>query len=304
MELRHIRYFMAVAEELNFNRAARRLHMAQPPLSQQIKALEVELGVQLFHRDRRHVELSPAGKVFYPRAVEILERVQIAVEEARSSQQRLIGRLCVAIGPLANFRLLPDVIRDFQRKAPEARLNLVDIRLHEQPEALRSGRVDLCFLYPILGNDGFASEQLFMETAAVALPEGHPLEQSRCVSLKELAAERWLSMPEEIAPAIVVRFRQACQSAGFQPVICAEIESLEGRLQMVAAGAGITMMPSTMEGTPRPGISYVRLRENELSIPVGLIWRKNSPSALLELFLDCSRRLAAVLEPEPDACAG
>lgn len=304
MELRHIRYFLAVAEELNFNRAARRLNMAQPPLSQQIKALEEELGVQLFHRDRRHVELSSAGKAFYPRAIEVLDRVKLAVEEARSSQQRLIGQLCIAIGPLANFKLLPDVIRDFQQHAPEARLNLVDIRLHEQSDALRNGRVDLCFLYPILGNDGFAAEQLFMESAAVALPECHPLAQSRCLSLKDLAGERWLTMPATYAPTIMSRFLQACEKAGYQPMVGAEIESLEGRLQMVAAGAGVTMVPSAMESTPRPGISFARLREDELSIPVGLIWRKGTPSALLDLFLDCSRRLAARLEPGSDACAG
>ncbi len=187
MELRHIRYFLAVAEELNFNRAARRLNMAQPPLSQQIKALEEELGVRLFHRDRRHVELSPAGAAFYPRAVEVLALVQLATEEARSTQQRLMGQLNVAIGVVSHYNLLPDVIRDFQQRAPDAKLNLIDIRLQEHAEALRSGQVDVCFLYPILDTGKFRCEQLLTEEGAVALPTGHRLARRTCLSLTELA---------------------------------------------------------------------------------------------------------------------
>lgn len=303
MELRHIRYFLAVAEELNFNRAARRLNMAQPPLSQQIKSLEEELGVRLFHRDRRHVELSPAGAAFYPRAAQVLALVQLATEEARSTQQRLIGQLNVAIGSVPHYDLLPDVIRDFQKSAPEARLNLIDIRLQDHAEALRSGQVDICFLYPILDTGNFQCEQLLTEEGAVALPASHPLAGRTCLSLSELAQERWIIFPAHTSPAIRNLLRQTWERAGITPIIAAEMESMEGRLQMVAAGAGITLMPSSIEGSGRPGISFVRLREDDLKLPIGLLWRKGAATALLDLFIDCSRRSAARLLPAVNACA-
>ena len=303
MELRHIRYFLAVAQELNFNRAARKLNMAQPPLSQQIKALEQELGVLLFDRDRRHVALSTAGSAFYPRAVAIMEMVQTAVEEARASQHRLVGQLNVAISPIASYTLLPAIIRDFQLRAPEARLNLIDLRINEQDDALRTARVDVCFLYPILGNDSLEWEQLLMESGAVALPRGHKLARRKCISLRDLAAERWLMFQPAYAPLIAEAFHRACTNAGFTPVIANHIDSLEGRLQMVAAGAGIAIMPAAMETIPRPGVRFVRLREDELRLPVGLLWRKGNCTALLDLFLDCSRRAAAALEPVVDVCA-
>ncbi len=302
MELRHIRYFLAVAEELNFNRAARRLNMAQPPLSQQIKSLEEELGVRLFHRDRRHVEISAAGAAFHARAVEIMALVSLASEEARSSQKRLVGQLNVAIGAVAHYDLLPEIIREFQQHAPEAKLNLIDVRLQDFHQALSSGSVDVCFLYPIVEPGNFLCEQLITEEGVVALPKGHRLARRACIGLADLAHESWLVAPGALN-GVRNLIRQAWTKAGITPIIAGEIESIEGRLQMVAAGAGVSMMASAIARTPRPGVRFVRLRDGDLKVPVGLIWRKGARSALLELFLDCSRRAAASLAPVANTCA-
>ena len=176
------------------------------------------------------------------------------------------------------------------------------MRLQQFSAALQSGDVDVCFLYPILEPGQFLCEQLITEEGVVALPRSHRLARRTCLGLADLANEGWLIAPGTMH-GIRDLMRQAWQKAGITPVIAGEIESIEGRLQMVAAGAGIAMMASSIARTPRPGVRFVRLRDTELKVPVGLIWRKGARSALLDLFLDCSRRAASSLVLEAHTCA-
>src|SRR3954453_15892050 len=202
MELRHLRYFVAVAEELHFGRAARRLQLAQPPLSRQIQGLEQELGVRLLERTKRHVELTPAGKVFLEHARKLLTEADHAVAAARRAARGEIGRLAIGFVGAATYSALPELLRVFHTRFPDVELVLYEMTSAHQHDALREGRIEVGFVRPAIPDDTLARRVARGEPLVAALPAGHRLaRRDEPIPLSDLAGEPFILFPRDPRPS-------------------------------------------------------------------------------------------------------
>ena len=244
MELRHLRYFVAVAEELHFGRAAKRLCITQQPLSRQIKDLERELGVELFYRTKRTVRLTEVGEVFLAETRKTLQQAEYAVYLAKQAKQGKIGRLTIGFTGSALNIVLPAAIRQFKKLYPQIDLTLERLQTIEQVEALNNKQIDLGLLHPPIDDDTLILETIYLEQLVVALPDNHPLAKDTSVpiSLKHLANEPFILFPRQFGSVLYDRIINLCQQAGFSPNIVQEAIPQQTILGLVAAGIGISLI--------------------------------------------------------------
>ncbi len=261
MELRHLRYFVTVAEELHFGRAAARLFIAQPPLSQQIQQLERELGVSLFARTSRRVQLTAAGEAFLTEARQILRGVEHAAGAAQRAAVGETGRLAIGFAASATYDLLPAVLRDFRALYPEVALSLSELNAAEQTGALSGHTIDIGFVRPSVPHPDLAVGAVLREAFLIALPETHPLAAQSVLPLSALAAELFISFPEVPKPSYADTVRLACESAGFTPRVVQEVREMQTALSLVAAGFGVALLPESVRHLRRDGVVYRPLVE-------------------------------------------
>lgn len=268
MELRHLRYFLAVAEEGQFTRAAERLSMQQPPLSQQIRMLEEELGFDLFMRLPRGVVLTPAGKAFAVDSQRIVEGLQQAAERAKRIARGEIGTIAIGLTSSAGFHpLTTEAIREFRRLHPDVGIDLPDLNAAEVNERLASGLVHVAFLRkPVERPAGLVFEMLDEEPMVVVLPDGHPLLKRRRatqpeVALETLAEEDFILVRRPGAPGMYADILTACRQAGFSPNIAREVPRMLSGIKLVAAGLGVTLVPASMQRYSQVGVVYCRLKK-------------------------------------------
>ena len=241
MELRHLRYFLAVAEELHFGRAAARLGIAQPPLSQQIRQLEQELGVTLFHRTKRRVEITPAGQAFSEEVRQVFAQAERAVSTARRAGRGEIGQLDIGFAPSADLDILPRVLRVWNARFPAVEIDLHPMLPSAQTEALRDGRIHIGFVRLPLEESGLVVETIQREPLLAVLPAGHPLARRARVRLAQLADDRMIMFPRRMAPGYYDLLISMCRSAGFTPRVLGEPGSIPTNLGLVSAGLGVTL---------------------------------------------------------------
>jgi DNA-binding transcriptional LysR family regulator len=293
MELRHLRYFAAVAEELHFGRAAERLMVAQPALSQQIKQLETELGVRLLERSRRRVALTDVGHTFLKDAKDILARSEEAIRSAQSALRGQVGSLVVGFNSGALADLLPATVRAFRRQFGGVQVALREMTTAEQAAALRERRIDLGFLCPpVLPEDErlFQIENLLRETLVLALPRSHPLVRRRRVSLRSLADEDFVMCRDDVGYCAQVR--DICRAAGFEPRIVQAAEEGETAMALVEAGVGVSLMPAWWRRKlRRPGVMIRELDDATATVEMAMAWRKTDPSLPLRNFVEAARRV-------------
>ena len=285
MELRHLRYFVAVAEELHFGRAAERLFIAQPPLSQQIQQLERELGVSLFQRTSRRVQLTPAGEAFLPEARQVLAGLETAANAARRAARGDTGWLGIGFAASATYDLLPAVLHDFREQFPDVDLSLTELNAAEQLAALRERSIHAGFVRPPVVDTEVVVNAVLREPFLVALPETHPLAKRAELALAELAAEAFVSFPERPTPSYAETVRRACEEAGFTPRVAQEVREMQTAISLVAAGLGLALLPASVAFLPRPGLIYRPLREPAPRTELAIVSRKLDPSPVLENFL-------------------
>jgi len=296
MELRHLRYFVAVAEEAHVTRAAQRLGIQQPPLSQQIRALEAELETSLFHRKPRGVELTQAGAAFLVEARAILARVEEARDAARRAARGEAGRIGVGFTSSASFHsLVPRTIRAFREAHPLVSLNLEEGGTPELVEALRRERLDVAFVRsPIGGGEGLVVDPVLAEPMAAALPAGHRLTSGSATArldLAELAAETFILYRRPLGPGLYDTIIAACQRAGFSPQIGQEAPRMLATLSLVAAGFGVTLVPDSMRRLRVHGVSYRALDpEGGPVAPLNLVHRLGETSTAIRRFIALVRR--------------
>ncbi|MBE9095292.1 LysR family transcriptional regulator [Tychonema sp. LEGE 07203] len=288
MELRHLRYFIAVAEELNFTRAAERLHIAQPPLSQQIQHLEAELGFQLFRRTKRTVQLTAAGQVFFEESQKILLQVDRAIQLGRQTSRGELGQLTVGFVSSASHNVVPPILQAFRTRYWAVKLELHELTTNEQLQRLRCGRIDLGFVRPPVEEDGINSEIVFREPLMVALPETHPLTDRPFVELRELSGEPFISFGRSQAPGLYDAIVSLCQQAGFSPIAGQEAIQMQTIISLVAAEMGVAIVPASMQNFQRRGVVYKSLPESTCEVAIALIWR-NPPAAAVQRFLEVAR---------------
>jgi DNA-binding transcriptional LysR family regulator len=292
MELRHLRYFVTLAEELHFGRAARRLHLSQPPLSMQIKSLEAEIGTQLLARTRRHVELTTAGSVFLREAREILSRVEQATVAARRAGRGEIGELAVGFVTIADYNVLPRVLSEFRAHHPAVRLTLREATTDAQLRDLAAQRIDLGFVLAPIQDDGLATRPLLSEPLVAALPQGDALARGRAaLPLSRLADLPFILFPRHMAPGLYDDVVGFCRRAGFIPRIEQEAVQMQTIISLVSAGLGVALIPASMRNLGRSGVVYRALREKSPRTELLVAWRKGDNAPALHRFVECIERV-------------
>jgi len=295
MELRHLRYFVTVAEELHFRRAAERLNIAQPPLSQQIRRLEDELGITLFNRTRRKVQLTSAGRRFLEEARRTLDQAERAVRIAQRTSRGEVGLLAVGFVSAADFTVLPLLLPLFQRRFPDVQLRLPTMSSTEQLDALRDGRIDVGFLRPPMDAEGLVVEPILKEPLVAALPIGHPLAASRRVQVRSLAKERYIFFPRNVAPSFYDLVVSYYRTAGLSLHVTHEAEHLQTILSLIAGGVGVSLLPASVRHLKRPGVVCCPLRPPVPHVEMKMAYRRDNDSDVLRVFLETAREVARAL---------
>ncbi len=290
MELRHLRYFVTLAEELHFGRAAERLHIAQPPLSQQIRQLETELGFELFHRTKRSVQLTEAGLVFLGEVQQILKQLQQAIQIGQQTSRGELGQLVVGFVSSAAYNILPIVLRTFRTCVPGVSLELHELTTDQQLEWLRTGRIDVGFLRLPVEENTFSWEIIFQESLMVALPEAHLLANQSDICLQQLAKEPFILFPRILAPGLYDLIISLCQQAGFSPAVTQQAIQMQTIISLVAAEMGVAIAPASLQNMQRIGVVYKNIQQASPKVPLAVIWRSNENSPTVQRFLEVVRQ--------------
>lgn len=289
MELRHLRYFVAVAEELHFGRAAKKLNIAQPPLSQQIRGLETELGFQLFYRTKRRVELTDAGRIFLQEARLTLEQAKQTTRAAERASRGETGHLSIGITPTTSYAACPKIVKLFRTRFPHVDLTLKQLSSLDQFQALSRREIHVGFVHigfprpPI--NPGIEVRTIARERWVVALPEDHRLSGLSCIPLRELAAEPFILFPRHTRPELFDQIISSCQKAGFSPNIVQEAYPPQIAIGLVSAGIALSLVSSSLQNIRLPGVVYRPLSD---TIPAGEIvvaWRQDDSSPTVRALL-------------------
>lgn len=286
MELRHLRYFVAVAQELSFRRAAERLHMAQPPLSTQIKALEQELQVRLFERTTRAVRLTHAGRVFLEQAQSVLETAARAEERVREAEHGLAGTLRVGlIAPVANA-WLAGILRRFRQQFPAVQLSLFDLTSTEQLRRLHAQELDVGLLRPPIGLPELEFKFISESHQVLALPAGHPLARKRRLAWRDFDGQELVLMHPNAQHGFYDAFLAACAKAGAHPRPVQYAHDIQTKMWLISAGFGIAPTSATLAEVRRPGLIFRPLPPGLPPVQTVLAWRREDRSPVLAHFCD------------------
>jgi DNA-binding transcriptional LysR family regulator len=302
VELRHLRYFVAVAEELHFGHAASRLNTSQPSLSQQIRDLERELKVDLFLRTKRRVALTPAGQRFLHEARGILSSAERAAGVARDTARGESLKLAVGISPETDWLFLGAVLRLFAEHAPSVEIVFQNLTPEAQVEALRAGHIDVGFVGLPLEAEGMVTETTGRVRLVVALPETHPMARKKDLRLEDLSREAYVLWPRHLSPGSYDQLLSIFRRAGFGPPIAMEggLPSTRTVLGMIAAGLTIALVDPALEQMAAPGlgVAFRPLAGPGAFTESGVIHRREDPSPILATFLD---QLRATPRRRPDS---
>jgi DNA-binding transcriptional LysR family regulator len=281
VELRHLRYFVAVAEELNFTRAASRLHIAQPPLSVAIRQLEAELGAELLARSTREVRLTPAGRAFLEGARRTLTELDRSVTAAQSAALGESGVLRIGFGWATRFDTLPSIGQTFRSRYPEVSLLTEEMWNARMGEALRGGAIDIAMALCADAGRDLSHAPIRRERAVALLAAGHPLAGSATVKLAALAEAEFMLFPRELAPRLYDTLVAMCRRAGFEPVLRSETLHTDWALGVAVDSAVATLVPESIARTPPAGLVAVGLEEPAEWLETSLVWLSDrlSPAA-------------------------
>ena len=292
MELRHLRYFVAVAEELHFTRAAERLGIKQPPLSLQIRRLERELGTSLFHRLTRGVELTETGALLLDEARGILDHVERIKAGVQSRARGETGCIHLGFADATCFQpLVPGIIRAYRERYPGVLVSPEGRNTPLLVAGLRTREIDVAFVRPPLSDgEGLAVEPLVEELMVIVLPESHPRAGDRSMPLAVLAEETLILFPRAIGPGLHDAIIASCQRAGFSPKLGQEAPHISTTVHMVAAGLGVSIVPQSIVQIRLPGVAYIRIEGEAPRAPISLAYRRDDRSTAVRNFVASARR--------------
>lgn len=284
MDLRQFRYFVEVATHLSFTRAARRLHISQPTLSQQIRALEHALGAKLFLRNSGGLALTQAGMLFLERASATLREAQSAVDDVRAASEGFAGRLCVVCGPMAEYCILHDVLAIARKRVPQLRIHIRFLPEPEQILEVLGGTAHVGFMgyFSPSADPHLRYEALYKESGIVMMPSTHPLARRKSVRLADFADDPWILPSRDQSPVVHDLFVSECQKAGFQPKINTSADWYS-RFPLVASGVGVCVGASSLLSFRRPRIKFT-LIEPVTTVDMGMITRLGEDSQQFQDF--------------------
>jgi DNA-binding transcriptional LysR family regulator len=299
VELRQLEYFLVVAEELNFRRAAERLHMTQPPLSQAIRQLEQELELTLFERTTRQVRLTAAGEVFRQRVIRLLRQLNEDVVEARGVANGLAGQLGLGFVPSATLEILPPLLRVYRSRFPQVRLVLHELSPEQQVHGLRNGSLDCACFYlppgdtPPFGDHTLNAIPISREPLVVALPSDHKLAASRRINLGSLACEPFVMVSGHPGPGLRDIVLEQCRQGEFLPNVVQEAAMIQTIAGLVASGVGVALLPASVRRLQRYGVAYRPLDKNPLHVRMGVVWHDSTENAVVGGFIKVAQDSAA-----------
>lgn len=294
MQFRRIRYFLAVSEDLHFGRAAERLHITQPALSEQVQVLERELGVKLFERGTRRVELTAAGHVYMKRCKQLVLSAEEAAEEVRRIQRGEAGTLSIGFVRLSALDTLPQLVKTYLERHPGVRVVPRERNVRRQVQEIHEGQLDVGIAREPTAIRSLSSFVLSSDNHLLALPANHRLAKRKIVELSELAEERFVMYPRDVGSDMYDIIIAACTSAGFSPKVIQEADEILTVIGLVAAGVGIAIMHSAAQNIAHPNIVYRETRPR-IAVRTGLIWdgsKKLSPT--VKTFVNTCRSVAGL----------
>lgn len=293
MEMRHLRYFLTVAQTLNFTKAAELLHMAQPPLGRQIRELEKELGTELFNRIGKRISLTSAGQVFAERAQNILAAADAAVVDSQRAARGEIGHIAVGFFEHIAYTLLPTLLRECQQQFPDLTVELRWYTSSEQVNALTRGDVDLAFVRSIPPEADLNATLILQEPFYVAIAKDHPLATRPQISITDCAQLRVINYKKNVAPDYHAIINQLCALAGFAPSPLFEMGQIYASLGLVSAGFGVTLVPASVQRVHMDNVVYRPLREQHAKSELFLAWKTPAPQAALNAFVQLAKEIAS-----------
>ncbi|HEY4384775.1 MAG TPA: LysR family transcriptional regulator, partial [Ktedonobacteraceae bacterium] len=286
VDLRRLYYFMIVAEELHFTHAAERLHMAQPPLSYHIQQLERELGVQLFERSRRSVQLTDAGHVLLSEARRIFGQMEQNIRVVQRVGHGEVGLLNLGFVPSASNTILPLCLHLFHQRFPDVQLSLKELNPDQLVSELHERHIDVGFLYLPLSDDDLNTRPVQHEPLLVALPLEHPLANQQEITLQSLTDDPFIIPPRYTwVPGLRSHIIEACRLAGFVPKIAQEAWLMQTIIGLVAANMGVALVPASVQNLHRTGVVYKTLHDRSIEVNMGVIWRRNEIVPVVQHFL-------------------
>lgn len=298
MEARRLRYFIAVAEHLNFSRAAEALHISQPPLSQQIHKLEKAVGIQLLDRSRHHVKLTVGGRVYLDWARKIVGDIECAQLFAQRAHRGQTGRLVVGFMHSAPLDLLPRLLRHFSLSFPEVQLELQEMPKLEQLTALREGRIDVALLRPPIIDDALGTLTICRERLLIALPKHHAFARRRTLKLSMLSKQPFIgySAAFTVLNGVIL---QACRQAGFTPHVVQESIQLHTIITLVSAGIGVAIVPASAKKLQLDDVVYKELQDVKIRTEIVLAWHLNYLSPVTLKFIELAKQLHRQTREDP-----
>lgn len=296
MEFRHLRCFLALAEELHFGRAAARLAMTQPPLSLNIQQLEASVGAPLFVRNSRGVALTPAGQAFVPRARALLEAAAGAAREAREVAQGLSGQLRVGFAGTVLYRGLPQILRGFAQRHPRLTLVLREMSSSDQLIELQHQRLEAGFVHTTRVPPGCSQVLVSRQSFVACVPAGHALARKRRLLPSALAGEPFVAISRAVSPDYHDRLLALCADHGFEPEVRFELRHWLSVVSVVAQGLGVSLVPAALQQAGLPGAAFVPLQGDSPGYDTHCLWRDGGESAALLAFLGAVRGFAVPAE--------
>ncbi len=289
MELRHLRYFAAVAEERHFGRAADALGIAQPPLSKQLQDLEAELGYSLFDRSRRPIELTAAGRTLLEHTRGLFEALEVAVRETRRAGEGHSGRLAIGYPASLAYSGLTQLLRAFRERSPDVAIEVRELPPADQVEALKRGDLDVGFVRSPMVEPQLASENIRTEKLVLALPADHRLAIRERIALSAVAREPFVFFPRARGPGFFDLLISVCRDSGFTPHIVQEAPQIDV-LALVAAGFGLSILPESVRELRRADI-VLRPIIGSPTTELRLVWRSGDPAPAVARFIETVRRV-------------
>jgi len=292
MELRHLRYFVAVAEEENVSRAALKLHVSQPGISRQIRDLEAEIGFQLFERSAKSLRLTAAGKVFLGEARAVLQRAEEAVNKARAVSSGITDEINIGYAPSLTVQILPAALRKFQEQFPNVRVALHDLSTEEMLAQLGEKKLQVALTVrpPAKLLRGLSFEELARYAMCVAVAPKHPLAKSKSVNLGQIAGEPLIAYSRKDYPEYHAMLEKLFASVGRRPRIADEHDSVTSLIAAVESGRGFALVPGCVACMAGPRLKLLALRPALPPIPVVAIWRKESETEPVKSFITAAKR--------------
>jgi DNA-binding transcriptional LysR family regulator len=296
MELRHLRYFVAVAEELHFGRAAVRLSIVQPSLSQQIRQLEDELGFPLLRRTKRSVELTDAGKAFFTASQHVLAEVQEAKRIAQRAYRGEVGRLVVGYISSSTYDLLPLILRVYRERFPHVEVALRELTTQEQVRALEEEQIHIGLLRLPISTAIIRFDVVGREPIVCVLPEEHPLAVYEKIPPSMLADEPFVLQPPQRGSGYYVQLMKLCLASGFTPNVIQEVSEMHTIVSLVAAGMGVSLVPLSTQNLRSQGVVYRELEGGTMMTEMAVAWKRDARSTIMQNFLTVAREIASGLE--------